>query len=173
MKINTALILCAGLGKRLNPITLKKPKPLLEIKQVTMLENCINIIQNLGIRNIIINTLAYTSVDEAENDRENAFSLNTLFPTILARWCYNNSCLLVHYSSDYVFSGKGINARTEDSETDPINYYGLTKLKGDIAIKNSKANSIILRCSWIYSLSHNSFEGYRVKGLCEKIGQAS
>ena len=56
MKINTALILCAGFGKRLNPLTLERPKPLLEIKQVTMLENCINIIQNLGIRNIIINT---------------------------------------------------------------------------------------------------------------------
>ena len=56
MKINTALILCAGFGKRLNPLTLERPKPLLEIKQVTMLENCINIIQNLGISKVIINT---------------------------------------------------------------------------------------------------------------------
>ena len=106
---------------------------------------------------IIINTLAYTSVDKAENDRQNAFLLNTLFPKILSKWCYENNCLLVHYSSDYVFSGKGTIVRTEDSNTDPINYYGLTKLKGDFAIKNSKANAIILRCSWIYSFSHNSF----------------
>ena len=56
MKINTALILCAGYGKRLNPITLKKPKPLLEIKKITMLENCINLLQNLGIKKIFINT---------------------------------------------------------------------------------------------------------------------
>ena len=56
MKINTALILCAGYGKRLNPLTLKTPKPLLEIKQLTMLENCINLIENLGIKKIIINT---------------------------------------------------------------------------------------------------------------------
>ena len=42
MKIETALILCAGLGKRLNPLTLKTPKPLLKLKDVTMLENCIN-----------------------------------------------------------------------------------------------------------------------------------
>ena len=56
MKINTALILCAGFGKRLNPITLKKPKPLLEIKNVTVLERSINLIKELGINKIIINT---------------------------------------------------------------------------------------------------------------------
>ena len=56
VKINTALILCAGFGKRLNPVTLAKPKPLLEIKEVTMLEKSINLIQELGINKIFINT---------------------------------------------------------------------------------------------------------------------
>ena len=56
MKINTALILCAGFGKRLNPITLTKPKPLLEIKEVTMLEKSINLIKEMGIKKIFINT---------------------------------------------------------------------------------------------------------------------
>ena len=56
MKINTALILCAGFGKRLNPITLNTPKPLLEIKDVSMLERCINLIEKLGIQKILINT---------------------------------------------------------------------------------------------------------------------
>jgi len=56
VKINTALILCAGLGKRLNPITLTKPKPLLEIKEVTMLEKSINLIKEMGINKIYINT---------------------------------------------------------------------------------------------------------------------
>ena len=56
MKINTALILCAGFGKRLNPITLNTPKPLLEIKDVNMLERCINLIKKLGIKKILINT---------------------------------------------------------------------------------------------------------------------
>ncbi len=56
MKINTALILCAGYGKRLNPITLKKPKPLLKIKNATVLEKSINLIKELGINKIIINT---------------------------------------------------------------------------------------------------------------------
>ena len=56
MKINTALILCAGFGKRLNPITLKKPKPFIEINNVTMLEKSINLIKELGINKIILNT---------------------------------------------------------------------------------------------------------------------
>ena len=56
MKINSALILCAGFGKRLSPLTLKVPKPLLEIKNITFLERCINIIIKLGINEILINT---------------------------------------------------------------------------------------------------------------------
>tara|TARA_Y100000590_G_scaffold436085_1_gene556239 strand:- start:385 stop:1080 length:696 start_codon:yes stop_codon:yes gene_type:complete len=55
-KINTALILCAGYGKRLNPLTLETPKPLLKIKNVTLIENTINFIIQLGIKNIKINT---------------------------------------------------------------------------------------------------------------------
>ena len=56
MRINTALVLCAGLGKRLNPLTLKRPKPLLELKNITMLENCINMIIKIGIKKIFLNT---------------------------------------------------------------------------------------------------------------------
>ena len=56
MQINTALILCAGLGKRLNPLTLKKPKPLLELNNITILERCIEMIIKTGIKKIILNT---------------------------------------------------------------------------------------------------------------------
>jgi len=56
MKVNTALILCAGYGKRLNPLTLTKPKPLLRINETTILENCIKLIESLEIENVIINT---------------------------------------------------------------------------------------------------------------------
>ena len=61
MKINTALILCAGLGKRLNPLTLKTPKPLLELNNVTMLENCINMLIKLGIKKVFLNTFHLSS----------------------------------------------------------------------------------------------------------------
>ena len=56
MKINTALILCAGFGKRLNPLTLDTPKPLIKLNNITVLETCINLIESLGIQQIIINT---------------------------------------------------------------------------------------------------------------------
>ena len=56
MKINTAFILCAGFGKRLNPLTLDTPKPLIKLKNVVILETCINLVESLGIQKIIINT---------------------------------------------------------------------------------------------------------------------
>ena len=56
MKIKTALILCAGYGKRLNPLTLVEPKPLLKVNDITLLENCINLTKSLGIKKIILNT---------------------------------------------------------------------------------------------------------------------
>ena len=56
MKINTALILCAGLGQRLNPLTLTTPKPLLELDSITILEKCINLIIKLGVKKIFLNT---------------------------------------------------------------------------------------------------------------------
>ena len=73
MKINTVLILCAGFGKRLNPITLEKPKPLLEIKNVTVLEKNINLIKELGIKKIIINTfyLKHQFLNFIENNNLN------------------------------------------------------------------------------------------------------
>jgi MurNAc alpha-1-phosphate uridylyltransferase len=56
MRINTAFILCAGFGKRLNPLTLDTPKPLMKFNNITVLETCINLIESLGIQQIIINT---------------------------------------------------------------------------------------------------------------------
>ena len=56
MEINTALILCAGYGKRLNPITLSKPKPLIQINNTTLLQNTLNLVTSLGVKNILINS---------------------------------------------------------------------------------------------------------------------
>ena len=56
MRINTAFILCAGFGKRLNPLTLNTPKPLIKLNNITVLQTCINLIESLGIRQIILNT---------------------------------------------------------------------------------------------------------------------
>jgi len=75
MKINTALILCAGFGKRLNPVTLDKPKPLLEINDTTLLEECIKLVKSLGIKKIIINTF-YLKEKIIKFLKEKNFDLN-------------------------------------------------------------------------------------------------
>ncbi|MDB3947314.1 nucleotidyltransferase family protein [Candidatus Pelagibacter sp.] len=56
MRINTAFVLCAGFGKRLNPLTLDTPKPLIKLNNITVLETCINLIESLGVQQIILNT---------------------------------------------------------------------------------------------------------------------
>ena len=56
MRINTAFILCAGFGKRLNPLTLDTPKPLVKLNNITVLETCINLIESLGVQKITLNT---------------------------------------------------------------------------------------------------------------------
>ena len=73
MKIKTALILCAGYGKRLNPLTLTTPKPLLKINQITLLENCINLIHSLGINKFLINTF-YLSKKIEQFLKDNKFN---------------------------------------------------------------------------------------------------
>jgi len=75
VRINTALILCAGYGKRLNPITLTTPKPLLKIENVSMLEKCINLIEKIGIQKILINTF-YLKDQISEFLSKKRFNLN-------------------------------------------------------------------------------------------------
>ena len=75
MKINTALILCAGLGKRLNPLTLTTPKPLLKLNNVTMLENCINMLIKLGVKKVFLNSF-YLSNQIFEFIKKKNFSIN-------------------------------------------------------------------------------------------------
>ena len=76
MKINTALILCAGLGSRLNPLTLNTPKSLLEIDNITILEKCINTIMNFGIKKSENNWNIYTTC--VQRWKEKLFEINTL-----------------------------------------------------------------------------------------------
>ena len=99
MKINTALILCAGFGKRLNPITLNTPKPLLEIKDVSMLERCINLIEKLGIQKILINT----------------FYLKDQFSVFLKSKNFNIDIKIIEDGEHILDTGGGIQNMIKDS----------------------------------------------------------
>lgn len=100
---------------------------------------------------IIINASAYTAVDKAEDEKEVALQVNATTPGVIAQWCKNNNCTLVHYSTDYVFSGTGERPWMENDPTAPINWYGETKLQGEKAIIASGCNAYIFRISWVYS----------------------
>ena len=99
MRINTALILCAGFGKRLNPITLNTPKPLLEIKDVSMLERCINLIEQLGIQTILINT----------------FYLKDQFSVFLKSKNFNIDIKIIEDGEHILDTGGGIQNMIKDS----------------------------------------------------------
>ena len=106
---------------------------------------------------VIINAAAFTDVDGAENKRQEALALNAQLPSALASWCGFNHARLLHFSSDYVFSGNEASIMNETVTPSPLNWYGKTKAMGDKFILGSKANALILRSSWIYSEHHNNF----------------
>jgi len=99
VRINTALILCAGFGKRLNPITLNTPKPLLEIKDVSMLERCIHLIEKLGIQKILINT----------------FYLKNQFSVFLKSKNFNTDIKIIEDGKHILDTGGGIQNMIKDS----------------------------------------------------------
>ncbi len=92
--------------------------------------------------NIIINAAAYTKVDEAEDDYENAYNINSLALKTISECALKQNATLVHYSTDYVFDGNKKSPYTEDDICNPISKYGVTKLQGEINIisKDSREN---------------------------------
>ena len=107
--------------------------------------------------NIIVNAAAYTAVDKAESDQENADLINHLAVKNLAELCQTHHILLVHYSTDYVFNGEGTKAWSESDLTDPVNLYGNTKRMGEIALEQSSCAFINFRTCWVYGSHGNNF----------------
>jgi dTDP-4-dehydrorhamnose reductase len=106
---------------------------------------------------LVVNAAAYTEVDRAEQDSTAAFRINAELPGCLARWSQRNGCLLVHYSTDYVFSGESDRPWRESDPTGPLNVYGQSKLAGEQAIAESGCRHLVLRTSWVYSAHGSNF----------------
>jgi dTDP-4-dehydrorhamnose reductase len=107
---------------------------------------------------LIINAAAYTAVDKAEDEPELAMAINGVAPGILAEEAKRLNAAIVHYSTDYVFDGKG--AKEPYLETDqpnPLNVYGKTKLAGDQAIQAIGVSHLILRTGWVYGTRGKNF----------------
>jgi dTDP-4-dehydrorhamnose reductase len=112
---------------------------------------------NAVMPNLIVNAAAYTAVDRAEDEVEKARTVNGIAPGILADAAKRVGAGLVHYSTDYVFSGDKITPYTEADEPGPRNVYGKTKLEGEQAIQAIGIAHLILRTSWVYGIRGRNF----------------
>ena len=106
---------------------------------------------------IIFNAAAWTNVDEAESQSEQAFRVNRDGAVNLAAACAEHSIPLVHYSTDYIFDGAKASAYVEDDVPAPINAYGRSKLAGEEAVRTHHEQHLILRTSWIFSAHGSNF----------------
>ena len=127
----------------------------------------------------IINCAAYTSVEGAEDEPEQAAKINAEAVGNLARAAWKEDCLLIHISTDYVFDGKGSVPYTEKDKPCPKNVYGKTKLAGEQVILKSGCFHIIVRTSWLYSgfghnfvktMLHLADERAEIKVVADQVG---
>lgn len=117
---------------------------------------------------VIINPAAYTAVDLAEQEQEQANIINHLAVAQIAAYCAETNTPLIHYSTDYVFDGSANKPYQENDKAAPTGVYGETKLAGEQAIIESAAPAIILRTSWVYSQHGKNFFKTML-GLAEKL----
>ena len=106
---------------------------------------------------LIINPAAYTAVDKAEDERDLAMLVNAGAPEALARWARARNVPLVHFSTDYVFDGRGDRPWREDDTTGPLSVYGASKLAGEEAIRSTGGTFLIVRTSWVYAAKGANF----------------
>ena len=106
---------------------------------------------------LIINCAAYTNVNESETNKKQAIKVNCDAIKNLIEICEKKKLQMIHFSTDYVYNSNNLDPISEDSNINPINYYGFSKREGEKIIENSSSSSIILRISWLYSNYGNNF----------------
>jgi dTDP-4-dehydrorhamnose reductase len=106
---------------------------------------------------VIVNAAAYTAVDEAEREESLATIVNGTAVGVMAQEARRTGALLVHYSTDYVFDGLKDSPYAEEDPPHPLNAYGRSKLKGEIAVQQAGGSYLILRTSWVYGARGRNF----------------
>jgi dTDP-4-dehydrorhamnose reductase len=106
---------------------------------------------------IIINSGAYTAVDQAEKEPGLCFAINAHAPRVLAQEAARLGALLIHYSTDYVFNGEKVQPYLESDPINPVNVYGESKAAGEAAIAEAATRYLVLRTSWVYGAHGKNF----------------
>jgi dTDP-4-dehydrorhamnose reductase len=106
---------------------------------------------------VVVNAAAHTAVDRAESEPDAAFRANAEAPRRIADACAQRDALLLHYSTDYVFDGRGTRPYREDDPTAPLGVYGASKLAGEQAVRDSGARHMIFRTAWVYAAHGSNF----------------
>lgn len=106
---------------------------------------------------LIINPAAYTAVDKAESEPELAYAINAAAPRILAEEAAAIGASLIHFSTDYVYSGNKTGAYVEEDATQPLSVYGKSKLAGEDPIRAVGLPHLIFRTSWVYGAYGKNF----------------
>lgn len=107
--------------------------------------------------NLIVNAAAYTAVDQAEDDQVRAYDINALAPGVIATVAASLDIPLIHYSTDYVFDGKGNEPFVESDPTAPLSVYGRSKLAGERAVQAAGGAHLIFRTSWVFGAHGQNF----------------
>jgi len=118
--------------------------------------NILNYVKDHQI-DLIINCAAYTNVNKSEINQKQAIKINSDAVRNLVEICEDRKLKIIHFSTDYVYNSDSINPIKEDSNINPINYYGFSKREGEKIIENSSAMSVVIRTSWLYSNYGNNF----------------
>jgi dTDP-4-dehydrorhamnose reductase len=108
---------------------------------------------------LVINTSAYHRVDEVEDDPDRAFAVNASGPRHLALVCRDLDAVLLHMSTDYVFSGARRQPYVEGDQVDPLNVYGVSKAAGEMIIRTAWPKHFIVRSSGLYGVAGSSGKG--------------
>ena len=119
-------------------------------------EACAALVQGSGAR-AVINAVAYTAVDRAEEEEALATTVNATTPGAIARACAARGLPLVHVSTDYVFDGAGAAPFAPDAPTGPLGAYGRSKLAGEEAVRAAGGVHAIIRTSWVVSAHGSNF----------------
>jgi len=106
---------------------------------------------------VVVNAVAYTAVDQAEQDEDRAMRVNAEAVGVIADQARRQDALLIHYSTDYVFDGTSPVPYREDDRPDPQSAYGRSKRAGEVAIERSGCAYLILRTSWVFAARGRNF----------------